>query len=140
MAKYSSFGTLLQIDDGGGSFTTIAGVLDIQGPGLSSDTEDATNHGSAGGWEEVLPTIKRSGEVTFDILYDPADATHDPTTGLLAELKNQSKTTYKLVFTDAATTTWQFDAYTLEFGPSTPVSGLLKASLRLKLTGQPTLA
>jgi len=141
MSKYSSFGTLLQIGDGGSpeNFTTVAGVMDVDGPGLSSDNEDATTHESPGGYEEIIPTLKRTGDVTFDIVWDPSDPTHDGTTGLLAEWKNQSKTNYQLVFPDTGNETFGFAAYILEVGPSAPVSGLLKASVRMKVTGQPTL-
>ena len=76
MAKYAAFGTLFKR-----GATTIAAVSNISGPGLSLDTEDVTTHDSASGWEEVVGTILRSGEVSLDLVYDPNAATHKYASG-----------------------------------------------------------
>jgi len=138
----SAFGTLLKIGDGGSpeSFTTIAEVKDISGPSLSLDTEDVTSHASSGGWEEHIGTILRSGEVSFDINFIPTHATHDASTGLIADMKNRTVRNFQLVFPDASSTTWAFSALVTGFEPSEPVAGSLGASVTLKLTGEPTLA
>jgi hypothetical protein len=138
----SAFGTLLKKGDGGDpeSFTTIYEVLDIGGPSLKLDTEETTNHSSTGGWEEVVATILRSGEVTFEINYDPAGATHDASTGLIADMVARTLRNFQLVFPDTGTTTWSFAAYVTGFEPSEPVAGKLSASVTLKPSGQPTLA
>lgn len=138
----SSFGTLLKLGDGGSpeQFTTIAEVKDISGPALALDTEDATSHSSTGGWEEVVPTVLRSGEVTFDLNFAPTHATHNPATGLIADMVNRVRRDFQLVFPDAGHTTWQFSAYVTGFEPSAPVAGVLGAAVTLKVTGQPTLA
>lgn len=138
----SSFGTLLQIGDGGGpeNFTTIAEVRDISGPGLSLSTEEVTAHDSPGGWEELVATILRSGQVGFGINYRPTHGTHDASTGLIADMKNRVARNFQLVFPDAGSTTWSFTAYVTGFSPAAPVAGALSAEITLKLTGQPTLA
>lgn len=139
----SSFGTLLKIGDGGTpteNFTTIFEVLDIKPPPIERDTEDATNHSSPGGWEEWIPTIKKGGEVTFDINWDPAHATHSFTTGLLKDLDDGTKRNFQVVFPDTGNTTWSFPAYVTKFEPDAPVKGKLTASVTLKISGQPTLA
>jgi predicted secreted protein len=139
----SSFGTLLKIGDGATpteSFTTIAEVLDIGGPSLSLDTEEITNHSSAGGWEEVVASILRSGEVTFEINYDPAGGTHDASTGLIADMVARTLRNFQLIFPDSGNTTWSFGAYVTGFEPGAPVKGKLSASVTLKPSGQPTLA
>ena len=135
MAKISAFGTLLK--RGG---TTIANVKSISGPGLSLDTEDVTSHDSPGGWEEVVGTILRSGEITIDIVYDPGAATHKYASGgLLHDLAGRAATTYSLVFPSTPNVTWSFSAFVTGFEPGAPVDGALTASATLKLTGQPTL-
>lgn len=138
----SSQGTLLKIGDGGGpeTFTTIAEVLDIQGPALALDHQDVTSHDSTGGWEEVIGTILRSGEVTFDLNYIPTEGTHDHSTGLLADMTARTKRNFELVFPDGGSTTWSFTAIVSKFQPASPVAGQLKGSIGLKITGQPTLA
>ena len=132
--KYSAFGTALK--KGG---VTYANVKSISGPGLKLDTEDVTSHDSAGGWEEVVGTILRSGEVTMEIVYDPANATHKYASGgLLYDLVSRTAIPLSLVFPGAVT--WPFNALVTGFEPSAPVGGALTASVTLKLTGAPSLA
>jgi predicted secreted protein len=136
MTKYSAFGTQLLR-----GAVEIAGVKTISGPGLSLDTEDVTSHDSPNGWEEVVGTILRSGEVTLDIVYDPAAATHKYAAGgLLHDMVSRDSNTYSLVFPDAANTTWSFSALVTGFEPDAPVDGALAASVTLKPTGDITLA
>lgn len=135
MTKYSAFGTLLKR-----AGTTIAQVKSISGPGLSLDTEDVTSHDSTGGWEEVVGTILRSGEVSFEIVYDPNAATHKYAVGgLLSDLVLKTAVSYTLVFPSVATVTWTFNAFVVGFEPGAPADGALTASVTLKITGQPTL-
>jgi len=140
MAKYDAYGTELYRGTSGAG-TAIAQVKSISGPSLSADTEDVTSHDSVNAWEEVVVTILRSGEVTLDIVYDPADATHkDAANGLLNDLQGRASTTYTLVFPDAASTEWSFSAYVTAFEPDAPVDGALTASVTLKATGDMTIA
>ena len=140
MSKYAAFGTTLYRGTSGGG-TAYVNVMDISGPGLSADTEDVTSHDSTGAWEEVIVTILRSGEVTFDIAYDPANATHkNAAGGLIADFVSRASTTFTLVFPDTGATEWAFTAFVTGFEPTAPVGGSLTASVTMKLTGQPTLA
>ena len=127
---------------GGGAevFTAIAQVSNIGGPGLSLDVEDVTTHDSTAAFEEVVATILRSGEVSIDLVYDPANATHAAGVGVLASLKNRILRNFQLIFADSASTVWSFAADVTGFEPSNPHDGSMTASLKLKLTGQPTLA
>lgn len=134
MSKIAAFGT--QFKRGA---TAIAYVQNVSGPGLQADTEDVTTHDSTGAWEEHVATILRSGEVSLDLEYDPAAATHkNAAGGLIADLVSRTAVAYSLVFPDA--TTWSFNAFVTGFEPSAPFDGALTASVKLKLTGQPTLA
>lgn len=135
MAKYSAYGMIIAR-----GAVTVAQVRSISGPGLSVDTVDVTSHDSLEAWEEVVPTILRSGEVTLEIIYDPAEATHKNSSGgLLADLVGRAAVTYNLKFPDLATTTWSFSAFVTGFEPSGVVDGELMANVTLKLTGKPTL-
>lgn len=134
MAKYAAYGTLLKR-----GATTIAAVTNISGPGLSLDTEDVTSHDSTGAWEEVVATILRSGDISVDIVYDPAAATHkNAAGGLLADLVSRTAQTYSITFTGPVV--WEFSAFVTGFEPSAPVDGALTASVSMKPTGQPTIA
>src|SRR4030042_6561402 len=99
MTKLAAYGTLLK--RGG---VTVAQVSNISGPGLSLDTEDVTTHDSTSGFEEVVGTILRSGEVALDLVYDPSAATADATNGLLYLLNNRIKGFFRVTF--PATTAW----------------------------------
>jgi len=139
----SSFGTLLKIGDGGSPtevFTTIAEVLDISGPALALGTEDGTHHSSPGGWRQKIATLLDGGEVSLEIQYDPAGATHNAATGLIADMVNRTLRNFKIVFPNVGNTTWAFAAYVTGFEPSAPVEGKLTASVGMTVSGQPTLA
>jgi len=134
--KFAAYGCALK--KGG---TAYAGVTNISGPGLSLDTADVTSHDSTGAWEEVVGTILRSGEITMDIVYDPADATHKYAAGgLLYDMVQRTAVALTLVFSDTANTTWSFNAFITGFEPSGPVEDALTATVTVKITGQPTLA
>lgn len=138
----AAFGTLFKMGDGGTpeNFTTIAQVTDISGPDFSTDTEDATHHSSAGGYEEVITTILRTGAFTLAIQFIPTDSTHNVSTGLLYEWKNKTTTNYQLVFPDTGSTTWTMPCKVTGFSIGAPVGGKLTADVTLRVTGEPTLA
>ena len=133
--KFAAFGCALKNDG-----TAYAGVTNMSGPSLSVDMVDVTSHASTGAWEESVASILRSGDISLDIVYDPADATHKYAAGgLLYDLVSRTAVALTLVFSDTASTTWSFNAFVTGFTPSMPVGGFLGASVSLKITGQPTL-
>lgn len=145
--KKSAYGALLKADDlngdGAGTYMDVAYIKAIKGPGLALDTVDVTTHDSANAWEELVATILRTGEVTLDIVYDPADVTIKYTNGLLGKMAAKTLEGFKIYFNDdtveADRTKWEFDAYITGFEPDAPVDGALAASMKLKLSGEPTL-
>ena len=136
MAKYAAFGAILLR-----GAAPVAGITNISGPGLSLDTEDVTTHDSTAAWEEHVGTILRSGEVTLDIIYDPNAGTHkNAAGGLLNDLTLRTATTFTITFPSTAAASWTFSAFVTGFEPSAPHDGALTASVKLKISGQPTLA
>ena len=117
--------------------TTVAQVTNVSGPSLSLDTVDVTTHDSTGAWEETVGSILRSGELTVDLVYDPADNTQDGTEtgGLVYRMKNKIRTAFSIVFPDTGSTTWSFDGEVTGFEPGAPVDGALTASVTVKPTG-----
>lgn len=138
MAKYAAVGTeFRRSTDGFAANDTLIGqVRDISGPSLSADVADVTSHDSTNDWEEIRPTILRSGEVTLEVLFDPADSGH---VALRQDLTSKAERDFKVVFPDTATTEWQFKGYVTAFAPAAPHDGELTASITIKLTGKPTL-
>lgn len=137
-----AFGTLLKIGDGETeeTFTTIAEVINISGPGLSMDTIDVTSHSSTEGWREYIGGLLDAGELNFDINFIPTENTHKLATGLLGDLAAKTKRNFQLVFPDGSSTTWSFTALVTGFEPAEAIDDKLAASVSLKLTGKPTLA
>ena len=134
--KYPAFGTKLLR-----GAVEIAQVRTINGMNLSVDTVDVTSHDSPDGWEEIIPTILRSGELSLEILYDPNDATHKLAAGgLLNDFVSKTSQAFTLTFPTSPVVNWTFTAYVTGFEPTMPVDGELAASVTLKPTGKPTLA
>lgn len=129
--KMSAFGTDLYR-----AGSLIAQVDAISGPGMSLDTEDVTTHDSPDGWEEVIGTILRSGELTLDLLFDPGSASH---AALVTQMEAKEDEDFELRFPDGAQTSWDFDAFVTGIDPDAPHSGALRASVTLKITGTPVL-
>ena len=135
-------GFLLQVSTTAGqagSFTTVAEVKDITGPGVTLDVIDVTNQSSPGGYEEIIPSIRRAGEVDFDVNFDPLSGTHDGATGLLYLANNKLKRGWRLQLQDTGTHYWAFDAYVVAFQTKSPVAGVLSGTTKLRVTGQPLI-
>lgn len=139
---FAAFGTLLKLGDGGGSevFTTIAEVRKISGPPFKTDTVDVTHHSSPNATEELLPTLKRTGEITVDVNWVPTDATLSYSTGLLKDWYNRTKRNFQLVHANTGATLWAFAAYVVGFSPEFDHAGATTGQFTLKVTGAPTLA
>ncbi len=122
------------------TYTTVAEVVNITGPGFSTDALDATNMGSAGGWREKIPGLKDPGEIELECNWLPGNATQDASTGVLEKYNGRDVDTWRLVIPTSPTTTWSALAFVSAFDPEVPVDGKMMASITLTLTGQPTLA
>jgi hypothetical protein len=135
-----AYGTLLKLGDGATPevFTTIAEVGDLEAPEILLATEDATSHDSDG-WEETVGTLLSGGEPSFKINWQPTDATHDETTGLLYSILNRVKKNFKIVLPNTAKT-FSFSALVTGFKPLQPVKGLLQAEIKLKISGTVAVA
>jgi hypothetical protein len=122
-------------------FTTIAEVKDIKGPAIKKEVIDVTNQSSPGGWEEIITSIKRTGEVTFPCNFNPTDPTLDQTTGLLADLSGNSTTprNFQLLLNDDDDTMWAFAGFVVGFDETAPVLGVLSADVTIKVSGPPVL-
>jgi predicted secreted protein len=138
----SAFGTLVKIGDGAvsESFTTIAELRKIGGPKLKLETIDVTVHNTTEPWRQFIGGLLDGGEVTVDLNFIPSDSTHNPTTGLLADMINRVQRNFQMVFPDAGLTTWAFTALVIGFDMSSEPSSVLMATVTLKISGSPTLS
>jgi len=114
----------------------IAQIQDVTGPALSTDTDEITNHDSPGGVEEFIPTIKRTGEITFPLVFLPTNATHDATTGVINEWEDKSLTGFSLRYPDNSG--WNFNGYVTGFSQTAPVAGHVAGDVTVRPSGAPT--
>jgi len=117
----------------------IGQIQDIDGPQLSTDTDEITNHSSPDHTEEFIATIKRTGEVTFPLVFNPGASAH---MALFTAWQDRSKDDYVLTYPDEtgeaeAGAAWTFSAYCVGFSESAPVNGHLAADITLKVSGSP---
>lgn len=122
-----TFGTTLSIDS-----VPIPQIQDIDGPNLSTDTDEITNHSSPGQVEEFIATVKRTGEISFPIVHNPANAAHQ---ALFTAWSDKSLDVYEMAYPDGST--WEFDAYVIGFGDTAPVNGHLAKAVTLRPSGEP---
>lgn len=136
-------GFLLQVSTtsgDAGSFSTVAEVKDISGPGITLDVIDVTNQDSPGGFEEIIPTIRRGGDVDFDVNFNPNNATHaDAAGGLVYMAKARTKLGWRLQLNEDAGWYVAFDAYVVSFQWKAPVANVLSGTTKLRVTGEPSL-
>lgn len=135
-------GFLLQVSTtagDAGAFTTVAEVKDITGPSVSLDVIDVTNQSSPGKYEEIIPSIRRAGDVDFDVNFDPQSGTHDGATGLVYLANNALKRGWRLQLQDPGNHYWAFDGYVVGFQNKAPVAGVLAGTTKIRITGQPLL-
>lgn len=136
-----AYGTILQVGDAASPevFTAVANVTNLNPPPISRDMYETTQHNGPG-WDEYLPGLLRGGQVTLDLDWVPTEGTHSYTTGFLKDLTDGTLRNYRVVFSDAGTTTWSFSAYVVTVPPVAPSAGKLTASVTLQISGAPTLA
>lgn len=132
----SSFGTQLKLGDGGGTetFTTIPGLLDIQGGGIANRSEEATNHSSSSAGEEFIYTTQGHENITVTIQWDPSDTVHQ---SLQTDADNQTLRNFQLVVRpgEAEEVTEQFAALLMNLTWGLPVKGKVTKDLELQLSG-----
>lgn len=143
MADTWAFGTEIRLGSLAGTvwtYTEIARVEDISGGGITQAFDEVTAHDSVGRYRQYLATLLELGEISFDIIWDPQNATHNGTTGLLNEIQDGTTQNYQVRFPTATPVTWTFSAFVTSFSWNAPVDGALRASIGLRPTGNPTFS
>ena len=131
MTKIKTKGTVLKMDILTVA-TAIVQVTNIEGPDAEVGTYDSTALDSGAGMETDVTGYVNGGTVTFDVFFDPVAVTHQ---ALTDNITTPAVVGWDLVFANAGTTTWPFDAVLTKFTPSVDMSDGLKASCECKLDG-----
>lgn len=108
MAITTAKGTVLKMLTtwvSGGSYTTAIGqVRSITGPTVKPKIVDITTHDTPGFWARKLAVLIEAGDISFEINFDKADATHSFTTGMWNQLVGLVKTGLQMTFPNSAGT------------------------------------
>ena len=125
------------------SYTAIANIGDITGPGLSAAVVDVTSHSNTDPWRQKITTLLDGGEVTLPCYFVPSssgDGGHNNASGLENIFTQRTLRKYMIYYPDPAHTTDYFSAYISKFSRKAPVAGVLTADVTFTLTGLPTLS
>lgn len=138
--EYSGFAGTLKVDISG-TYTAIAQMVDISGPTMSADTIEVTNR-DGDGWKEFIAGLRDGGEVTFNIMYDPALTTHSASAagGVVTILSAGTRNSFRIEFADSAPTTATFDVVVTKFTPKMPLNDAQVADVTIKVSGAITWA
>jgi len=117
------------------TFTEVANVTSISGPSISRDTYDVTAHDSTGGYREFIGGLRDGGEVSFDLNFDPSEATHQTLIGYLGDSVARD---YQVTLPDDAAT-FEFSAFLTGWEVGLPIDDKITASVTFKITGKPSL-
>jgi len=141
MSGRDGFGTIFKRGDGATPtelFTAIANVTNIGGPKRSRETIDVTAHDSPGQWMEFIGGLKDGGEISLDINYDPAEATHD----LDDDFDDTVPRNYQVVILPDTIDeyTWSISGIMTALEDEFPYDDKMARSMTIKVSGKPTLA
>lgn len=109
--------------------TPIEEVRDISGPQFTLDMVDVTSHDSPNGYEEKKPTIKRLGDITFDMSAVPGATGQD---ALVAAYTSSSEDTYVLTLNSGIVVT--FEGCVTQLGVSAAVTDVDMLSVAISVT------
>jgi hypothetical protein len=121
---------------GDSDYATVAQVISFGGPTFQVASIETTNLSDTA--KKYRPGIVDSGEMKFEINFDPADTGHS---GLKTLIESPAVASWQITFPTSPATTFTFDGFPTGMeitggGPEEKVT----ASLTIKITGTVTVA
>jgi predicted secreted protein len=113
----------------------IGQVQSITGPTQSRDLIDVTNHSSTGSYREFINGLKDGGDLTFEVIYDPGDASIDL---LRQDFDSGNINAWRIEFPDnpgTHGTWWTFSGLVTNFSVAIPTDDAVKLNCTIKVTG-----
>ncbi len=140
-SAFWAYGSTLQLGDGATPevFTSIAEIVELTPPQMSRDEIDVTSHSSSDGYREFIGGLRDGGEVPFKANWLPSNATHDGTTGVLAQFNSNSNKNWKIVLPNDTGIDIRFVGFVKEFNPDLPIEEQGQLEGTIKVSGKPTL-
>lgn len=142
MAEYAGYLVKIQKFTPPSTWVDVAQVKDLSGPSAQADQIEVSHRDSL--WRRYVAGLRDGGEVSFDVVFDPDHASHDPTVAdsMYDLLENGEVASFRITFPglSGATTTATFDAFVSNFEVDSPLEDGVTAALTLKITGVITWA
>lgn len=132
MAGFSGFGAQFQREDDAMVFATIGEATSISGPEMERETIDVTSHDSPNRFREWVGGLVDSGEVTFEVNYDPA--IHNV---LKDDFQDALPRNYRIVLPNPPGGQWDFAAFITAMGLEFPHDDKMSADFTFKISGEP---
>lgn len=119
-------------------FTKVVNVTSVDESGVTIDQIDVTNLDSTA--KEYVPGMPDYGTVTFQINYDPDEATHQTLDGLAQAQANATRD-WRITESGGGSpgTRTQFKGFVQSFQKSRAVNNVVKATATIKKTGPDTI-
>lgn len=139
---FLGFGSAFKVGDGASSesFSTVAEVLSISGPGYQADAVEVTAMDSPDQYREYIKGLISAGEVSVEMQFLPQDSSQDESAGILSKLESTADTNnFQIALADSASTTFEFAAVTTGFSIETPMEDKATATATFQISGKPTI-
>lgn len=133
MTKHFGYGAVLQVTTTTGD-AAIGQVLSITGPGVDFPDVDTTTMDSSSNYRTFVPGLGDPGELTINVLYDPAAVAHKR---LAYYMGQRSTKAFKLYHGTTAADEDAFSAHIKSISREIPMDNMISADITLKVTGKP---
>lgn len=115
---------------------TIAELTTINGPAMTADTIEMTNHQSSDDFREFIQGLKDAGEIALEGNFIPGDS--DGQIGLNTDFLSGVVQSFVITF-PGNIATWTFSGIVTRIETQAPFDGKLAFMATIKVTGKPTL-
>lgn len=132
----SGVGTTFLRGDGASSesFSAIAEINSIGGPGMSRDMIDVTDLDSTGGYKEYIPSFRDGENVTLNMNF-----TRDGYIDMLNDFESDDAVNYQIKFADTGATTITFAGFVQGIPLSITPTDKITLDVTIKVSGQITV-
>lgn len=139
-AAWLGQGSLLQLDDGNGNYTTIAEVKTINGPDEQRAMVDVTSHSSSGQRREFINGLIDGGSLKFDAIWLPVDPSQNGSTGFYSVFNSGVRRNYKILLSNPQSTVVTLSGLAMSHSKVIPIDKEASFSGQVKITGTVTIA
>ena len=134
---FSGVGTVFGRGDGTSNetFTAIAEINNITGPGMSRAFIDVTSLDSTGGYREFIGGFRDAGEITMTMNF-----TRDTFLDMKADFESDAAKNYRITFPDTGLTMIDFSGVCTGLSVGIPMDDKVTSNVTIKVDGQITVS